>query len=57
MSASLQPGSGKRYRKAPRLAGSGALFAPELPAPIELSQLAAEHVGDDLLLSGYVHEP
>jgi len=42
---------------APRLAGGGALFAPELPAPIELSHLAAEHVGDDLLLSGYVHEP
>ena len=42
---------------APRLAGSGALFAPELPAPIELSHFAAEHVGDDVLLSGYVHEP
>ncbi len=42
---------------APRIAGSGALFAPDLPAPVELRRLTAEQVGDDLLLSGYVHEP
>ena len=42
---------------APRIAGNGPTFAPELPAPVELKRLTAEHVGDDLLLSGYVHEP
>jgi diaminohydroxyphosphoribosylaminopyrimidine deaminase / 5-amino-6-(5-phosphoribosylamino)uracil reductase len=42
---------------APRIAGSGASFAPDLPAPVELRRLTAEQVGDDLLLSGYVHEP
>ena len=42
---------------APRIAGNGPLFAPELPAPVELKRLQAEQVGDDLLLSGYVHEP
>ena len=42
---------------APRIAGSGPSFAPELPAPAELRRLTAEPVGDDLLLSGYVHEP
>lgn len=42
---------------APRIAGSGPSFAPDLPAPAVLSRLKAEQVGDDLLLSGYVHEP
>jgi diaminohydroxyphosphoribosylaminopyrimidine deaminase/5-amino-6-(5-phosphoribosylamino)uracil reductase len=42
---------------APRIAGNGPTFAPELPEPVELKRLTAEHVGDDLLLSGYVHEP
>jgi len=42
---------------APRIAGSGPSFAPDLPAPVELRRLTAEPVGDDLLLSGYVHEP
>jgi diaminohydroxyphosphoribosylaminopyrimidine deaminase/5-amino-6-(5-phosphoribosylamino)uracil reductase len=42
---------------APRIAGSGPSFAPELPTPVELTRLTVEHVGDDLLLSGYVHEP
>jgi diaminohydroxyphosphoribosylaminopyrimidine deaminase/5-amino-6-(5-phosphoribosylamino)uracil reductase len=42
---------------APRLAGSGPSFAPDLPAPVKLRRLAADTVGDDLLLSGYVHEP
>ena len=42
---------------APRIAGNGPLFAPELAAPVELKRLQAEPVGDDLLLSGYVHEP
>ncbi len=42
---------------APRIAGNGPTFAPELSAPVELKRLTAAHVGDDLLLSGYVHEP
>jgi diaminohydroxyphosphoribosylaminopyrimidine deaminase/5-amino-6-(5-phosphoribosylamino)uracil reductase len=42
---------------APQIAGSGPSFAPELPTPVELRRLTAEQVGDDLLLSGYVHEP
>jgi diaminohydroxyphosphoribosylaminopyrimidine deaminase/5-amino-6-(5-phosphoribosylamino)uracil reductase len=42
---------------APQIAGSGPSFAPDLPAPTELRRLTAEPVGDDLLLSGYVHEP
>jgi diaminohydroxyphosphoribosylaminopyrimidine deaminase/5-amino-6-(5-phosphoribosylamino)uracil reductase len=42
---------------APRIAGSGPSFAPDLSAPVELRRFTAEPVGDDLLLSGYVHEP
>jgi len=42
---------------APTIAGSGPSFAPELPAPLELKRLKAEQVGEDVLLSGYVHEP
>jgi diaminohydroxyphosphoribosylaminopyrimidine deaminase/5-amino-6-(5-phosphoribosylamino)uracil reductase len=42
---------------APRLGGSGPLFAPDLSGPIELRRLRAEQVGEDVLLSGYVHEP
>ncbi|MDP9303485.1 MAG: bifunctional diaminohydroxyphosphoribosylaminopyrimidine deaminase/5-amino-6-(5-phosphoribosylamino)uracil reductase RibD [Actinomycetota bacterium] len=42
---------------APRIAGNGPSFAPELSAPVELKRLQAEQVGEDLLLSGYVHEP
>jgi diaminohydroxyphosphoribosylaminopyrimidine deaminase/5-amino-6-(5-phosphoribosylamino)uracil reductase len=42
---------------APRVAGSGPAFAPDLPTPVELNRLNAETVGEDLLLSAYVHEP
>jgi diaminohydroxyphosphoribosylaminopyrimidine deaminase / 5-amino-6-(5-phosphoribosylamino)uracil reductase len=42
---------------APKLAGAGAAFLPELVAPRELSRLRAEPVGDDVLLTAYVHEP
>jgi diaminohydroxyphosphoribosylaminopyrimidine deaminase / 5-amino-6-(5-phosphoribosylamino)uracil reductase len=42
---------------APMIAGNGPSFAPELPEPVELTRLQAEQVGDDLLLSGYVHQP
>ena len=42
---------------APVLAGAGPRFAPALPHPVELSRLSAEQVGEDVLLSAYVHEP
>jgi len=42
---------------APRLAGSGPGVLASLPAAIELSRLEARSVGEDVLLSGYVHEP
>jgi diaminohydroxyphosphoribosylaminopyrimidine deaminase / 5-amino-6-(5-phosphoribosylamino)uracil reductase len=42
---------------APRIAGDGLLFAPELPAPVELQRSTVERLGDDVLLSAYVHEP
>ena len=42
---------------APRIAGEGLLFAPELEQPVALSRPSAERVGDDLLWTGYVHEP
>jgi diaminohydroxyphosphoribosylaminopyrimidine deaminase / 5-amino-6-(5-phosphoribosylamino)uracil reductase len=42
---------------APWIAGSGPSFAPDLRAPAELRRFTVEQVGDDLLLSGYVHEP
>lgn len=42
---------------APRLAGAGPAFAPELGAPVELSRLEAEPVGEDVLLTAYLHEP
>jgi diaminohydroxyphosphoribosylaminopyrimidine deaminase/5-amino-6-(5-phosphoribosylamino)uracil reductase len=42
---------------APVIAGRGMLFAPDLHAPVELRRFTVEEVGDDVLLSGYVHEP
>jgi diaminohydroxyphosphoribosylaminopyrimidine deaminase / 5-amino-6-(5-phosphoribosylamino)uracil reductase len=42
---------------APRVAGAGVLFAPELPAPVELRRPSVERLGDDVLLTAYVHEP
>ncbi len=42
---------------APRLAGAGPTFVDELPEPVELHRLTAEPVGDDVLLSAYVHLP
>jgi diaminohydroxyphosphoribosylaminopyrimidine deaminase / 5-amino-6-(5-phosphoribosylamino)uracil reductase len=42
---------------APQISGSGPSFAPDLLAPVKLRRLAVEQVADDLLLSGYVHEP
>jgi diaminohydroxyphosphoribosylaminopyrimidine deaminase / 5-amino-6-(5-phosphoribosylamino)uracil reductase len=42
---------------APLIGGAGPAFTPDLPEPITLSGFQAERVGDDLLLSGYVHAP
>ena len=42
---------------APKIAGAGLVFAPQLPVPVELRRLHAEHVGEDVLLTAYVHEP
>ena len=42
---------------APKLAGEGPGLVEALPTPVELTRLSAHQVGDDVLLSGYVHEP
>jgi diaminohydroxyphosphoribosylaminopyrimidine deaminase / 5-amino-6-(5-phosphoribosylamino)uracil reductase len=42
---------------APQVAGAGVRFEPELEDKIRLSHLTVERVGEDVLLSAYVHEP
>jgi diaminohydroxyphosphoribosylaminopyrimidine deaminase / 5-amino-6-(5-phosphoribosylamino)uracil reductase len=42
---------------APEVAGAGLTFAPELDDLVRLSRLTTERLGDDVLLTGYVHEP
>jgi diaminohydroxyphosphoribosylaminopyrimidine deaminase/5-amino-6-(5-phosphoribosylamino)uracil reductase len=42
---------------APRLAGEGAAPVAALPDPVSLRRLRCEAVGEDLLLTAYVHEP
>ena len=42
---------------APQIAGAGVQFAPELETPVSLMHTTCERVGDDVLLTGYVHEP
>ncbi|MDQ5820021.1 MAG: dihydrofolate reductase family protein, partial [Actinomycetota bacterium] len=42
---------------APTIAGTGASFVAELPEPVTLCRLTARSVGEDVLLSAYVHEP
>jgi diaminohydroxyphosphoribosylaminopyrimidine deaminase / 5-amino-6-(5-phosphoribosylamino)uracil reductase len=42
---------------APRLSGEGPGLVAGLPEPIELLRLTAEPVGDDVLLTAYLHEP
>jgi diaminohydroxyphosphoribosylaminopyrimidine deaminase/5-amino-6-(5-phosphoribosylamino)uracil reductase len=42
---------------APTLAGSGPHLLAELAAPLGLTRLTAQAVGDDVLLEAYVHEP
>ena len=39
------------------LAGAGPRFLGDLPGPLELAHLSAEPVGEDVLISAYVHEP
>jgi diaminohydroxyphosphoribosylaminopyrimidine deaminase / 5-amino-6-(5-phosphoribosylamino)uracil reductase len=42
---------------APQVAGAGLTFAPELDDLVRLSRMTAERIGDDVLLTAYVHEP
>ncbi|MEX2211290.1 MAG: bifunctional diaminohydroxyphosphoribosylaminopyrimidine deaminase/5-amino-6-(5-phosphoribosylamino)uracil reductase RibD [Gaiellaceae bacterium] len=42
---------------APVLSGAGPRFLGELAQPLELRRLQAERVGEDVLLTAYVHEP
>ena len=42
---------------APVLAGSGPRLLGDLPQPVALSRVAVQRVGDDVLVSAYVHEP
>lgn len=42
---------------APKLAGEGPGLVDALPTPVGLTRLSAHQVGEDVLLSGYVHEP
>jgi diaminohydroxyphosphoribosylaminopyrimidine deaminase/5-amino-6-(5-phosphoribosylamino)uracil reductase len=42
---------------APQVAGAGLEFVPQLDEPVRLSRMTTERLGDDVLLTGYVHEP
>jgi diaminohydroxyphosphoribosylaminopyrimidine deaminase / 5-amino-6-(5-phosphoribosylamino)uracil reductase len=42
---------------APRLSGDGPALVDSLPAPLELGGFAVQPVGEDLLLTAYVHDP
>jgi diaminohydroxyphosphoribosylaminopyrimidine deaminase/5-amino-6-(5-phosphoribosylamino)uracil reductase len=42
---------------APTLAGEGPALTGALPAPVTLQRLRARQVGEDVLLTAYVHEP
>lgn len=42
---------------APQLSGVGPTLLGSLSAPVTLTRLAVQSIGDDLLLSAYVHEP
>ncbi len=42
---------------APVIAGSGRRLLDDLPAPVRLTRLTADPIGEDVLLSAYVHEP
>jgi diaminohydroxyphosphoribosylaminopyrimidine deaminase / 5-amino-6-(5-phosphoribosylamino)uracil reductase len=42
---------------APVVAGRGPRWVDEFPAPVRLTRLTAEPIGQDVLLTAYVHEP
>jgi diaminohydroxyphosphoribosylaminopyrimidine deaminase / 5-amino-6-(5-phosphoribosylamino)uracil reductase len=42
---------------APVLGGGGPAFVPMLDRPVEMERLTTARSGDDIVLSGYVHEP
>jgi len=42
---------------APTLSGSGPHAVGDLPEPLRLHRLSAERVGDDVLLTAYLHTP
>ncbi|HXV58591.1 MAG TPA: dihydrofolate reductase family protein, partial [Gaiellaceae bacterium] len=42
---------------APRLAGAGPRFLGDLPAPLELSHVTTEPVGEDVLVAAYLRDP
>src|SRR5205823_3487234 len=42
---------------APRLSGTGAGPVAALPEPLELRHMTYEQIGEDVLLTAYVHEP
>jgi diaminohydroxyphosphoribosylaminopyrimidine deaminase / 5-amino-6-(5-phosphoribosylamino)uracil reductase len=42
---------------APKLSGAGPSLGPALDEPLRLTRLSARAVGDDILLTAYVHEP
>ena len=42
---------------APKLSGEGPGLVPELPDPVTVTRLSARQVGQDVLLTAYVHEP
>jgi diaminohydroxyphosphoribosylaminopyrimidine deaminase/5-amino-6-(5-phosphoribosylamino)uracil reductase len=42
---------------APRLSGAGPRFLGDLEAPLEVQGVEVEQVGEDVLLTAYIHEP
>ena len=42
---------------APRVGGDGPRFLRDLPTPLPLFRLNARSVGEDVLLTAYIHEP
>jgi diaminohydroxyphosphoribosylaminopyrimidine deaminase/5-amino-6-(5-phosphoribosylamino)uracil reductase len=42
---------------APTIAGAGVPMLGPLPSPVELARMHARQIGEDVLLSAYVHEP
>jgi diaminohydroxyphosphoribosylaminopyrimidine deaminase/5-amino-6-(5-phosphoribosylamino)uracil reductase len=42
---------------APTVAGAGPRLLRDLPAPVRFTRLTAEPIGQDVLLTAYVHEP